>query len=127
MTLSRYRKTAKETVLTANSIGVAETGPRVKHGFKIPLMRPVVDEEMLQAAVYSLQNEKLVMGESVFMFEEECARYCGSRYAVLTGFGSAALQFALQSMQIGPDDEIMPRPFSFVATSNAVIHAGSVP
>src|SRR2546425_472275 len=34
-------------------------------------MRPVVDEEMLQAAVYSLQNEKLVMGESVFKFEEE--------------------------------------------------------
>ena len=127
MTLSRYRKTAKETVLTANSIGVAETGPRVKHGFKIPLMRPVVDEEMLQAAVYSLQNEKLVMGESVFKFEEEFARYCGSRYAVSTGSGTAALQIALQSMQIGPNDEVMTTPFSFFATSNAVIHAGAQP
>ena len=91
------------------------------------MMRPVVDEEMLQAALYSLQNEKLVMGESVFKFEEEFARYCGSRYAVSTGSGTAALQIALQSMQIGPNDEVMTTPFSFFATSNAVIHAGAQP
>jgi len=90
-------------------------------------MRPVVDEEMLQAALYSLQNEKLVMGESVFKFEEEFARYCGSRYAVSTGSGTAALQIALQSMQIGLEDEVLTTPFSFFATSNAVIHAGAQP
>jgi perosamine synthetase len=111
----------------ANPIGAAETVPQVKHGFSIPLMRPVVDEEMLQAALYSLQNEKLVMGESVFKFEEEFALYCGSRYAVSTGSGTAALQIALQSMQIGQDDEVLTTPFSFFATSNAVIHAGAQP
>jgi perosamine synthetase len=120
-------KTAKETGLTANSNGVAETVPQVKHGFRIPLMRPVVDEEMLQAAMYSLQNEKLVMGESVFKFEEEFAQYCGSRYSVSTGSGTAALQIALQSMQIGQNDEVLTTPFSFFATSNAVIHAGAEP
>jgi perosamine synthetase len=120
-------KTAKETVLTANSNGVAKTVPQAKHGFRIPLMRPIVDEEMLQAATHSLQNEKLVMGESVFKFEEEFARYCGSRYAVSTGSGTAALQIALQSMQIGHNDEVLTTPFSFFATSNAVIHAGAEP
>src|SRR5437879_1320919 len=90
-------------------------------------MRPVADEETHQAAGFSLQNEKLVMGESVFKFEEEFARYCGSRYAVSTGSGTAALQIALQSMQIGPNDEVMTTPFSFFATSNAVIHAGAQP
>ena len=114
-------------MLTANPNSAAETVPQVKHGFKIPLMRPVVDEEMLQAAMYSLQNEKLVMGESVFKFEEEFARYCGSQYAVSTGSGTAALQIALQSMKIGPNDEVMTTPFSFFATSNAVIHAGTQP
>src|SRR2546427_10865686 len=98
---------SRETVLTANPIGAAETVPQVKHGFRIPLMRPVVDEEMLQAALYSLQNEKLVMGESVFKFEEEFAQYCGGRYGVSTGAGTAALPIALQSMQIGPNDEVM--------------------
>jgi dTDP-4-amino-4,6-dideoxygalactose transaminase len=90
-------------------------------------MRPVVDEEMLQAALYSLQNEKLVMGESVFKFEEEFARYCGSRFAVSTGSGTAALQIAIQSMQIQDSDEVLTTPFSFFATSNAVIHAGAQP
>ena len=90
-------------------------------------MRPVVDEEMLQAAIFSLQNEKLVMGESVYKFEEEFARYCGTRYAVSTASGTAALQIALQSMRIEQLDEVVTTPFSFFATSNAVIHAGAQP
>ena len=99
----------------------------VTHGFKIPLMRPIVDQEMLQAAAVSLQNEKLVMGESVYKFEEEFARYCGTRYAVSTGSGTAALQIALQSMGIDQSDEVITTPFSFFATSNAIIHAGAQP
>ena len=118
---------SRETVLTANPSGGAETVPQVKHGFKIPLMRPIVDEEMLQAALFALQNEKLVMGESVYKFEEEFARYCGTRYAVSTGSGTAALQIALQSMGIEQRDEVVTTPFSFFATSNAVIHAGAQP
>ena len=90
-------------------------------------MRPIVDEEMLQAALYALQNEKLVMGESVVKFEEEFARYCGVRYGVSTGSGTAALQIALQSIPIDSKDEVLTTPFSFFATSNAVIHAGSQP
>jgi len=100
---------------------------QVKHGFKIPLMSPVVDQEMLQAAVLALQSEKLVMGESVYKFEEEFARYCGTRHAVSTASGTAALQIALQSMGIEESGEIITTPFSFFATSNAVIHAGAQP
>ena len=90
-------------------------------------MRPIVDQEMLQSAVLSMQNEKLVMGESVYKFEEEFARYCGVRYAVSTASGTAALQIALQSMGIEESDEVITTPFSFFATSNAVIHAGAQP
>jgi perosamine synthetase len=118
--------TAKETVLASSTVA-AETVPQIKHGSRIPLMRPVVDEEMLQAALFSLQNEKLVMGESVLKFEEEFAKYCGVRYGVSTGSGTAALQIALQSMQIDARDEVLTTPFTFFATSNAVIHAGSQP
>ncbi len=91
------------------------------------MMRPVIDEEMLQAALYCLQNEKLVMGESVFKFEEEFARYCNVKYAISIGSGTAALQIALQSLGIGQEDEVLTTPFSFFATSNAVIHAGGRP
>src|SRR5216683_4872316 len=118
---------SREIVLTVNPVGGAETVLQVKHGFKIPLMRPVVDEEMLEAGLSALRDERLVMGESVYKFEKEFARYCGTRYAVSTGSGTAALQIAFQSMGIRNDDEVLTSPFSFFATSNAIIHAGAQP
>ena len=54
---------------------------------KVPLAKPIFDEEMQSAALDALQNEKLVMGESVFRFEEEFARYCGARFDVSTSSG----------------------------------------
>src|SRR2546428_4738761 len=67
------------------------------------------------------------MGESFYKFEEEFARYCGTRYAISTASGTAALQIAFQSIGIHGDDEILTTPFSFFATSNAIIHAGAQP
>ncbi len=94
---------------------------------RIPLMQPSIDAEMLEAALQALQNEKFVLGESVHKFEEEFARFCGTRYAISTGSGTAALQIALQAMNISVEDEVLTTPFSFFATSNAVIHAGAKP
>src|SRR5438309_646551 len=100
---------------------------RTRHGFNIGLMRPIIDEEMIEAGVSALRDERLVMGESVHKFEEEFARYCGTRYAVSTGSGTAALQIAFQSIGVKNDDEVLTTPFSFFATSNAIIHAGAQP
>src|SRR5207245_3353565 len=94
---------------------------------KTLLMRPIVDEEMIQAATDALRNERLVMGESVFKFEEEFARYCGTRHAISTASGTAALQIGLQALGIGPGDSVITTPFTFIASSNAVLHAGARP
>ena len=94
---------------------------------RIPLMNPILDTEMIEAALHSLQSEKFVLGESVYKFEEEFARYCGTRYAVSTGSGTAALQVALQSLGIKHGDGVLTTTFSFIATSNAIIHAGAIP
>ena len=91
------------------------------------MMNPVLDGDMLEAALHALQSEKFVMGESVHKFEEEFAKYCGARYAVSTGSGTAALQIALQSLGITHTDSVLTTPFSFIATSNAIIHAGATP
>src|SRR5881296_1582131 len=107
------------------------TSPALEHPIrsrpKIPLMRPIVDEEMIQAAVDALRNERLVMGESVFKFEEEFARYCGTRHAIATASGTAALQIGLQALGIGPGDLVITTPLTFIASSNAVLHAGARP
>src|SRR5207245_1895258 len=109
----------------------AATSPALEHPIrsrpKIPLMRPIVDEEMIQAATDALRNERLVMGESVFKFEEEFARYCGTRHAISTASGTAALQIGLQALGIGPGDSVITTPFTFIASSNAVLHAWARP
>ncbi len=103
-----------------------DTKPMAKHARKIPLALPIIDEEMKAAALAAL-DEKLVMGESVYKFEDEFARYCGTKYAVSTSSGTTALSISLQALGIGYGDEAVTTPFSFIATSNAVLHTGTEP
>jgi perosamine synthetase len=94
---------------------------------KIHLANPTIDAEMKAAALSALENEMMVMGESVFKFEEEFAQYCGTKYAISTASGTAALSITLQALNIGRDDEVVTTPFSFIATANSIVHAGADP
>jgi perosamine synthetase len=93
----------------------------------IPLAKPVFDQEMKEAALNALQNEKFVMGESVFKFEEEFARYCDVKRAVSTSSGTFALQLSLQALEVNSHDKVVTTPFSFIATANSVYSAGATP
>jgi len=94
---------------------------------KIPLANPVFDEEMKEAALDALQNERSVSGNSVHKFEEEFARYHGVRRAVSVSSGTAALQLSLIALGLKNGDEVVTTPASFVATSNAILHANGSP
>jgi perosamine synthetase len=82
---------------------------------------------MREAAMLALQNERFVLGESVFKFEDEFARYCGTKYGVSTSSGTNALQFSLLALGVGRGDEVVTTPNSFVATANAALHANALP
>lgn len=94
---------------------------------KIPLAMPVIDQEMVDAAADALQNEMLAMGESVHKFEEEFARFIGTKEAVSTNSGTMALFLALKGAGIMSGDNVLTPTFTFIATSNSVIHAGGTP
>lgn len=94
---------------------------------KIPLARPIITDEMVEAAADALRNEFLVMGESVHKFEEEFASYCGVERAISVNNGTMALQIALVATGIGPGDEVLTSPMSFIATANAIHHTGARP
>ncbi len=94
---------------------------------KIHLANPRLDAEMKAAALSALENEMMVMGESVFKFEEEFAQYCGTKYAISTASGTAALSVTLQALSIGHDNEVITTPFSFIATANSIVYAGADP
>jgi len=81
---------------------------------------------MRESAVHAMLNEHFVLGESVFKFEEDFAKYCGTEFAVSTASGTAALVLSLISKKVR-GAEVLTTPASFVASANAVIHARAIP
>jgi len=94
---------------------------------KIPLAKPVFNKEMEKAAVDALWNEHFVLGDSVFKFEEEFAKYCGVEYAVSTSSGTDALQIALTALGVTRGQHVITSPASFIASSNVVLHVNATP
>jgi perosamine synthetase len=95
---------------------------------KIFVSKPVFDKEMAAAAIAALENEKMVMGESVHKFEEAFAKYCGVDHCVTTSSGTSALQFILMALGINsPEQEVITTPASFIATANSILHANATP
>src|SRR5438132_3587653 len=113
--------------LPASALVESESQTRAAPRKKIHLASPIIDAEMKAAALAALENEMMVMGESVFKFEEEFAKYCGTKYAVSTASGTAALSITFQALNLGHGNEVITTPFSFIATANSIIHAGADP
>lgn len=97
------------------------------YNLEIQLSKPVFTEEMKNAALEAMQNEFFVLGESVYKFEEEFAKYIGTKYAISVNSGTSALSLSLIALGVRPGDNIMTAPMSFIATANAIIHANGVP
>ncbi|HHT75022.1 MAG TPA: DegT/DnrJ/EryC1/StrS family aminotransferase [Methanomassiliicoccaceae archaeon] len=93
---------------------------------RIPVSRPVMTEEMIEAASNALANERLVMGESVFKFEEEFARYVGVDHAISVSSGTDALILSSIALNVRAR-EVVTSTFSFIATANSIVHAGGTP
>ncbi|MCB1097966.1 MAG: DegT/DnrJ/EryC1/StrS family aminotransferase [Verrucomicrobiae bacterium] len=66
-------------------------------------------------------------GSYVAAFEEEFATYCDSAYAVGVGSGTEALWIAMLAMGVGPGDEVITSPASFMATAEAITYCGATP
>ena len=109
------------------------TRPRLK-----PLERGVplvdltrVDEDVLSAAETAFsrlaRSGAFTMGEELEAFEEEFAEYCGSRECVGVSDGTNALRIALEALEIGPGDEVITVPLTFIATVEAIAMVGARP
>lgn len=99
----------------------------LKSRIRIFLVEPRLDDATEAAALDALRNDRYLSGENVYKFEEEFARYIGTRYAVSTSSGTSALTFGLMAIGVIRGESVATTPMSFVATSNSIIHAGGVP
>ena len=90
---------------------------------------PRFDENAIRAVEEVLRSGKVNYwtGRKGMEFEKKFAEWQGSRYAVSTATGTAALHVALSALGIGPGDEVIVPSYTFIATSFAVVQAGAIP
>jgi dTDP-4-amino-4,6-dideoxygalactose transaminase len=95
--------------------------------WKIPYFRHDLGQPELQSIADVLASEILTTGEAVSAFEAEFARRLEARYAFGLTSCTGALHLALLALDIGPGDEVITTPMSFVATATAILEAGATP
>ena len=86
-----------------------------------------IREEMDAAVLGVLESGYFVLGPNVKALEREVATYCGCEYGIGLASGTDALRLAMDALGIGPGDEVITTPFTFVATGNTISRAGAKP
>jgi perosamine synthetase len=93
----------------------------------IPLAKPVLGEAEEQAVIEVLRSGQLSLGPKLGEFERLFAERLGVPHASAVSSGTAGLHLALRAVGVGPGDEVITSPFSFVASANAIIYCGATP
>jgi dTDP-4-amino-4,6-dideoxygalactose transaminase len=86
-----------------------------------------IEDEVMAAARRVLESSQFVLGPEVHAFEEEFAAYCGVEQAIAVNTGTSALHVALLALGVGPGDEVITVPLTFVATVAAIGYTGARP
>src|SRR5688572_16674447 len=98
----------------------------------VPFLNLKAQHQALKAEIMAVLSEVVdsaafAGGPYVAKFEEEFAAYSTTRYAVGVGNGTDALWFALLALGIGPGDEVITVPNTFIATAEAITYCGAKP
>jgi perosamine synthetase len=93
----------------------------------LPYARQVIDDSDVAAVTAALTSDWLTTGPRVPEFERALQAATGARHAVAFSSGTAALHGATVVAGLGPGDEAITTPMTFVATANAVLYAGATP
>src|SRR5437588_267034 len=111
--------------------GERERGARVSSGQGggelIPLAQPVIGRTDEEAVLEVLRSGQLSLGPRLAEFERAFAGQVGARHASAVSSGTAGLHLAVRAAGVWEGDEVVTSPFSFVASSNAVIFERAQP
>lgn len=83
--------------------------------------------ELKDAFWNCVKDGKLILREEVSQFEDNLAKYVGTKYAVAVNSGTDALFLSLKALDIGPGDEVITVSHTFIATIQAIVHCGATP
>jgi dTDP-4-amino-4,6-dideoxygalactose transaminase len=105
--------------MTDSSIKV----PYLDLGAQYRSIKPEIDAAIARV----LESCQFVLGDEVEAFEREFATYCGATHCIALNSGTSALHLALLAAGVGPGDEVITVPFTFVASVAAVVYSGARP
>lgn len=94
---------------------------------KIEFYKHNIGEEEIKKVVEVLHSIFLTTGQVVYEFEDKFSHYLGCKHTIGVTSCTAALHLALLAYGIGPGDEVITTPISFIATANAILHVGANP
>ena len=93
----------------------------------VPLAQPNIGPLEVELVTRALTSGTLAMGPFTAEFETRIAELAGRRHGVAVSSGTAGLHMAIRALGIGPGDEVVTSPFSFVASANCVLYEGARP
>lgn len=93
----------------------------------LALQHEAIKEQLLNAIEKVLSHGQFILGPEVRAFEERFAAYCGTRYAVGVDNGTSALFLVMRALGIGPGDEVITLPNSFLASASSIALTGARP
>jgi dTDP-4-amino-4,6-dideoxygalactose transaminase len=93
----------------------------------IPIAQPQIGPEEQAAVAETLASGALAQGPRVRELEERFAALVGVPHAVATSSGTTALHLALLAAGVGPGDEVVTSPFTFIASGTSVLYTGARP
>jgi perosamine synthetase len=94
---------------------------------EIPLARPLFDEREEELVLDVLRSGRLSLGPTIDRFEELVAERVGAPYAAAVSSGTTALHLLARIAGLGPGDEAITSPLSFVSSANCLIFEGATP
>jgi dTDP-4-amino-4,6-dideoxygalactose transaminase len=115
------------TAQTAPEIKSAEIAKPAFDFLDLKAQYATIREEVMEAITRVMESQHFILGPEVKQFEEEIATKLGAKFAIGCASGTDALILALLAAEIGPGDEVITTPFSFVATAGSIVHVGAKP
>jgi dTDP-4-amino-4,6-dideoxygalactose transaminase len=93
----------------------------------LPFSKPTIDEATIAAVGEVLRSGWITSGPKVQAFEAQLSEYFGGRLVRTFNSGTCTMEIALRIAGVGPGDEVITTPISWVATANVILEVGATP
>lgn len=94
---------------------------------RVPLSSPDLSTREVQAVLDVLATPNLSLGPRLAEFETKFAAFIGAKHAIAVNSGTSGLHLCVKALGLGPGDEVITTPFSFIASANAALFEGAKP